>query len=555
MSKQLRKKSSQKLPLRTILIVLAFGVCCFYGGLLVGFASAPPPVQCPEPTIQIIEKPVPAKGAPAAQAKIFPESVDRLVHDYATVSRSEFNQHLDIGVPYDEDMHGSSEVVVLYTSDTVLPKSYANQQSATFKRDGLSFEEATSQCDTVKVVLTEPAKRKQANKRECVALVPQWESYYVHKFMRLPPHGQLQHDAPLRYVSRSHVAKGVSNRVPVMESETMPYYPVLMDYLSNLDRMLKELRPIADGIVGHNRKAPIVVLVCNWGQAGLFHNFVCNAKSKGLDVSNLLIFATDEKTKELAESLGVAAYYDEGIFGDMPEQAARAYGDRTFARMMMAKVFCVHLISSLGHNLIFQDVDVVWFKSPVEYFSDSSNIGEWDIMFQDDGAHSVRYSPYSPNTGFYYVKANDKTRFFFSELLRAGDVIAATKSHQAALTAKLNEHASWKGLRVKVWNRGEDNPFPGGFEYHRKKDIMKSIFNGNPKTEPYIFHMSWTENKNNKKLYFEQMGEWYIKDGCTDGAFDCCLAEPDIKCHYRDKPSKIPCKDSPPIDKGRPSFW
>ena len=69
--------------------------------------------------------------------------------------------------------------------------------------------------------------------------------------------------------------------------------------------------------------------------------------------------------------------------------------------------------------------------------------------------------------------------------------------------------------------------------------------------------MSWTSNKANKKLYFEQMGEWRVKEGCpldSDGD-GCCLAEPMIKCHYRDKPSIIPCKSSPPIDKGKPSFW
>ena len=63
------------------------------------------------------------------------------------------------------------------------------------------------------------------------------------------------------------------------------------------------------------------------------------------------------------------------------------------------------------------------------------------------------------------------------------------------------------------------------------------------KVHPYIFHMTWTKNKDNKKLYFQQMmGEWYLKDSC--------LPEPNIVCHYRDKPSLISCKDSPPIDAG-----
>ena len=63
------------------------------------------------------------------------------------------------------------------------------------------------------------------------------------------------------------------------------------------------------------------------------------------------------------------------------------------------------------------------------------------------------------------------------------------------------------------------------------------------------------------------MGMWHMKEECTGTealtklysdqtpVSSCCLAEPSVSCHYRDKPSIIPCKDSPPIDKGRPSFW
>ena len=100
---------------------------------------------------------------------------------------------------------------------------------------------------------------------------------------------------------------------------------------------------------------------------------------------------------------------------------------------------------------------------------------------------------------------------------------------------------------------------------------MKDVIAG--KKTPYIFHMSWTTNKDNKRRFLQQMGDWYVKDMCIGKTFDeigsnlgnnnsggdlsqyCCSAEPLIQCHYRDKPSKIPCKTSDPIDKGRPSFW
>ena len=45
----------------------------------------------------------------------------------------------------------------------------------------------------------------------------------------------------------------------------------------------------------------------------LLVNFACATRARRLDISNILVFATDEETKELAESVGLAAYYDERV--------------------------------------------------------------------------------------------------------------------------------------------------------------------------------------------------------------------------------------------------
>lgn len=231
---------------------------------------------------------------------------------------------------------------------------------------------------------------------------------------------------------------------------------------------------------------------------------------------------------------------------------------------MLAKVYCVHLTNLLGYNVLFQDVDLIWYRHPLDFFL-APDAGDWDMYFQDDGSRTTRYEPWSPNTGFYFVRHNKRTRYFLSFLIRMGDVIFDTGSHQQALNNLLNEHTSLYNLKVKVLNR-EDNDFPGGYHFHRRFDYMKDLIQGN--VEPYIFHMSWTENKGNKRLYLEQIGGFWVSDQCVgktaadilqgrseDLAASCCLAEPLVKCHYRDKPSKIPCRDSPPIDKGKPSFW
>lgn len=254
----------------------------------------------------------------------------------------------------------------------------------------------------------------------------------------------------------------------------------------------------------------------------------------------------------------------------MPSEAAGVYGDKKFTAMMMAKVMCVHMVSSLKYNILFQDVDIVWYKSPLPYFEEKgTSLQEFDMIFQDDGGHTTRYAPYSANSGFYYVRYNARTEFFFNALLLAGDVILGTDSHQQALIALLSEHASLYGLRVKVISR-EDEHFPGGYQYHMKTGkYMKALFAG--QVHPYIFHMSWTENKDNKLRFLQQMGEWYVNEQCVHmpvkeipgldpnvkNGYEsrCCSVEPIIKCHYRDKPSKFPCKGSPNIDPARKPFW
>lgn len=254
-------------------------------------------------------------------------------------------------------------------------------------------------------------------------------------------------------------------------------------------------------------------------------------------------------------------------FSSLPSKEANSYGDRTFVAMMYAKVVTVQLVNMLGYDVLFQDVDIVWEKNPLDIFHDkSSEFNDYDILFQDDGARSLRYAPYCANSGFYYIRKNPRTRYLFTSLLYSGDLIMATHSHQQALNALLIEHSSLYGLKVKVLS-GEE--FPGGFHYHRRKELMHSI--AEKKYTPYIFHMSWTKNKDNKLLFFRQMGMWYVKDQCIDdkalttlntsggttSEFQnaCCAAEPLVSCHYSDKPSIIPCNDQPPIDKGGRPFW
>jgi hypothetical protein len=232
----------------------------------------------------------------------------------------------------------------------------------------------------------------------------------------------------------------------------------------------------------------------------------------------------------------------------------------------------------LGYNVLFQDVDVVWHRNPLDLFQNSHTNNNqtnpndnFDIIFQDDGARSFRFAPYSANSGFYYVRANDRTKYLFTSQILLGDMILQSNSHQDTMTALLSHHSTLHGLRVKTIDR-DTNLLPCGFHYHRRKEYMKKMVEGTVE-KPYIFHMSWTNNKEDKIKFFQQMGDWHLQDQCTPTFLQtaaaatsplmtpgelvgsCCTAEPNFKCHYSDKPSIRPCKDSPKMEKKDKSFW
>jgi hypothetical protein len=82
---------------------------------------------------------------------------------------------------------------------------------------------------------------------------------------------------------------------------------------------------------------------------------------------------------------------------------------------------------------------------------------------------------------------------------------------------------------------------------------MKDVIHGIEK--PYMMHMNWNNDKETKRKFNQQLGDWYVRNNCTSNR-ECCVAndKPEIVCHFRDKPSKIPCPDSPLIEDPT-SFW
>lgn len=314
---------------------------------------------------------------------IFPiETVGRYLVGMSRTSKQDFTDHIELGVPLDRPNAGSEEVLLIYSHNKALPKSLQQHDGSdmydTNDVDTIDMPDAIDNCDYLNIVLTDHSRTR----KQCIAIVPQYESYHIQKWMRIHPDtGKLDSKQPLTMVSRGQQHNGRDQfEPPSLKYHTRKHWDMLRQYLDNVDVVLDELEPILEQIAIDNT---VIVMVCNYGQSQLLMNFICSAKSRNFPVSNVIVFTTDQETTDIVTSLGLTAYYDQRNFGNIPTGAARRYGDARFTAMMMAKVICVQLVSMLGYDFLFQDVDIVWFRNPMEYFHQKNNpkIASYDVFF------------------------------------------------------------------------------------------------------------------------------------------------------------------------------
>ena len=370
-----QKRSSHIGSLTWILICFLSSAVSFYGGIFVGWnMQMQEQTQQSETTTSTMGEDCSSLAGSKNEAitttttttsttiqDIFPkEHVGHLIAGIGHVNRDDFASKFDMGVPLDPSFQGNDHVTILYNSLTALPDNdEEKQQKQKYYYDNV--DEATKNCENLHVILTHTGRERQ-----CVAIMGQYESFHIQKFMRLPPtKGKVDLKYPLKLVNRGSQSNGRQSARPPTKDQTIQHWKSLSTYIDSLDDVLSKLDPIAQKVASHNENNAVIVMVCNFGQSELLLNFVCNAQRKGLGdvLKNVLLFATDNETKELAESLGLATFFDEQNFGRMPKNAARAYADKVFMEMMAAKVYCVQMISMLGYDLLFQDVDVIWYST------------------------------------------------------------------------------------------------------------------------------------------------------------------------------------------------
>lgn len=116
-------------------------------------------------------------------------------------------------------------------------------------------------------------------------------------------------------------------------------------FTNNRDEMIvpflvkrRELVKKVKAMLGGAAKGTSCLVMCaNAGHVSLILNFVCNLRRKGIKLPLHVFFVTTKALQKQLTDWGFTAFYDT-VFDMLPSQDAGAYGDGTFAKMMLLKV-------------------------------------------------------------------------------------------------------------------------------------------------------------------------------------------------------------------------
>jgi len=289
---------------------------------------------------------------------------------------------------------------------------------------------------------------------------------------------------------------GEERKMTQVQSGLQPQLPAFEKfkraYASVRERRLRDLGKL---LAGGARNNVVLVMMANRGYNDLLNNWIRSCDVNGIDVRSwAVLFAADEESAANADRMGFRTYLDPDSYGKQPREAVKVFGDADFRKLMFQKTAIVQDVLELGYDVLFQDVDMVWFKDPMDYFH-RTELQEWDASFMYDG-HNQFHAPLCANTGFFLLRNRMITIDFWTEVLASYEEMYKCGSQQAVVNSILRDNE----IRVNILPEAH---FANGHLFSTTGPSRLPL-------DPYVIHCSWTTNREHKLQKYIRHGLWYL---------------------------------------------
>jgi Nucleotide-diphospho-sugar transferase len=262
----------------------------------------------------------------------------------------------------------------------------------------------------------------------------------------------------------------------------------------------------------------VLVTGCNYGFLNHLQNFKCFADRLGM---KFLVIAMDEKAfQHLSQSGDMLVYYMSGSADVASATAVTSdsvtFRSKQFNLITARKKEAVHDILVLGYDVLFSDTDVAIVRNPLPYliWRNVDYVHSLNAWCQEKETWDFRRSKEEGNTGFYFVRSNNRTIKLWA------DAYAAMPKFPG-----LDDQAVfWNVIR-----HAEDPPiYPLGKCRNLEDTEKVTVSYGEKKKN--------NKNKNKKKQKQKQkqkQKEVSVKDVLTTCVLDACVFSSGMISRYR----------------------
>lgn len=157
----------------------------------------------------------------------------------------------------------------------------------------------------------------------------------------------------------------------------------------------------------------VILTGVNFGYKTMVMNWVCNLKR--LNMNNILIAALDKEMYQYGFLNSLPIF----LFDDLVDEATNVeYGSDQFRRLTKFKTRIVVKVLSYGVNVLWSDVDIVYFNNPLPDIY-ANHYDNADIIIQSNAPDGVSLNHRRRlNSGFYFAKATSKVMTTFKHIIR-----------------------------------------------------------------------------------------------------------------------------------------
>ncbi len=244
-----------------------------------------------------------------------------------------------------------------------------------------------------------------------------------------------------------------------------------------------------------------VVSMFNDGYQSMFENWVASCDRHGVDCrATTILFAIDADADRRARDRGFATFYDGVSYGDLPRERSTAFGDERGVRTRFIKLAMVQDMLELGHDILLQDIDMVWLRDPLPGLVAAAERDGLDFQFMDDGFNNY-HQPLHYNSGFVFIRNNEFSRFAWRQIYDNFARCVYLSGDQRLINIVVDSLRS-RGLRTRALPQ---NRFVNGHLIH---EVNRKGIDLPP--DKWVVHASWTANMETKIELLKQHGLWYL---------------------------------------------